>query len=188
MANMTPDSPEHQRAVDPRPDHAPGLRPPQFTLTGLLIGVTLLAICLVTFRTMGPVATCVIVLAALAVLGHVAGNALGTQLRSSTDAARRKSGSSRAEKAEPHHFAQTTKLAERVQLRWPMWALTGFCAVCGALAGGRFLAEVNAAQATTANLTLAYASCGVLGAILGFGLSMFLKVMLEAWWQAHRAD
>ena len=89
---------------------------------------------------------------------------------------------------EPHHFARTTRLAQRVKLRWPMMLLTGVCAAAAAYGGGRLLAEVNAAQATTANLTLAYGSCGVLGAILGFGFSMFLKVALEAWWEAHRVD
>jgi hypothetical protein len=168
------------------PEFQPGLKPPQFTLRGLFFGLTCCAVLLVTFQVAGPMAASVLILFALAIIAHVAGNSLGTQLRDATDQSNR--GTLNPERAQPHHFAQTTRLAERVRLRWPMMVLTGVCSAVASFGGGQFLAKVNAAQATKANLTLAYGSCAVLGAILGFGLSMFLKVTLEAWWQANQAD
>ena len=168
--------------------HRPGLRKPQFTLVGLLLGMTLFALLLVTFKTAGPIPGLVLLLAALAVLAHVAGNALGTQLRDSTNEVARRASSSNKPPAQPHHFARTTRLAERMRMGWPMIVLTGLCAAAGAYFGGNLLAEINAAELTRANLTVAFVSCGVLGAILGFGLSMFFKVAIDAWWQAHQHD
>ncbi len=171
----------------PTERYEPGLKRPQVTLKGLFFLVSFCVLLLATFQAAGPLAGWSLLLFALAVFAHVAGNSLGTQLRDATDNARLRERSME-QPTQPHHFAERTHLAHRVQLRWPMLVLTLICAIIGSFLGGSFLAEVNAAQATTANLALAYGSCGVLGAILGFGASMFLKVVLEALWQAHQAD
>ena len=74
------------------PPEPHGLKKPKFTLKALFLASTFVAVLLVTFKVAGPIHAAVLILFALAILAHVAGNALGTQLRDSADEARAQVG------------------------------------------------------------------------------------------------
>ena len=67
----------------------PGLRPPRFGLKTLMWAIALFAALLTAYANFGSHVMAGLCLLALTILAHVAGNALGTQLRASGDASPR---------------------------------------------------------------------------------------------------
>ena len=63
-------------------DRRPGLAPPQFSLRLLLLVVAVVGAVLTIGLQAGPVAALVAILAVLSVVAHMAGTAIGGQLRS----------------------------------------------------------------------------------------------------------
>ena len=62
-------------------DRRAGLKPPQFRLSTLLWGMAALSALFAAMTWVGPLAAFGLVLLALSIVAHVAGNALGTRLR-----------------------------------------------------------------------------------------------------------
>lgn len=175
-------------------DHpGPGLKPPQFRLGTLFWAVGAVGVLITAMRAVGPLGASVLVLFSLAVMAHVAGNALGCQLRANADALRRKAAANQALPHVAHNgirgrirYAPATRLRDRTALGRTMPIITLIGAVAGGLGGGWLLATVNWQHATLGNITLGALSFGVLGGLWGFWASSFLEVFFDALVAAHR--
>src|SRR5690242_2912509 len=98
----------------------PSLRPPQFGLRTLMLGMTVLAVILALLRLewLSPVGFAVLGFLAVSVFAHVAGNCLGTRLRELS--ARHTESITERQAAfivpTKNHFAPATKLSRRDRL------------------------------------------------------------------------
>ncbi len=162
------------------------LKPPQFTLRTLLIGMAVVAVLLGVATTVGTYWSMAVGLLLVLIAGHVAGNSLGTKLRDG--APRRKSEQFSATQprraASRRDVAMPTRLRVPARLHWINIVLSGV----GALAGGYFGGSALVASypdAPTSAFVLAYVSSGVLGGFAGFVTSSFLSVTRQALSEAH---
>ena len=178
---------------DVRDDYRPGLEPPRFKLGSLMWGFVVLGVIFSLISYLGSHATLLVVLFVLAVVAHVAGNALGTQLRSNGD--RRSPGvggsnlTDRSHTATPADFAPTTQLGNRSSLGRPIVVITSVGTVFGAVAGGLGLSLVMQQEVSVSavgSLTLGMFAAGVLGGIWTFLAASFLQVSSNALRQATR--
>lgn len=152
-----------------------------------------------TFSAAGPIAGWAVVLALLVVLAHVAGNALGTQLRAngskplpicegepeSFDGVVVPDRQPSVHRLSTEHFAPATRLSQRR----PLGRFMAMMTICGAIVGTGvawiLLANYYAAVATVPMFAVASISAGVLGGLFAFALCSLLQVLLGAVWQAH---
>ncbi len=183
---MVPRVEKHPPTDDP---HG-GLEPPTFGLRSLFWLVAFSAVVLASARALDPKISAVVALLGLGIFAHVAGNVLGTRLRQRGPASMPVASRGRVGAADgsvTDHFAPSTRLSHRERVSRTLLVLSILGALGGAIVGGGLLAVLNWEKATVANVTLAVLSCAVLGGLLGFWLSSFLKVLGQAWWQAHEA-
>lgn len=183
-----PPAPSSRSADD---DLRSGLRPPQFRLRTLFVGVALLCALLAVAKLLSPAAVLVLIVIVLSIVAHVAGNALGTQLR---DRGNRRLNSPSS--PSPHHpqtpptltqehFAPASKLSSRYSLGLIVIPFIVVGSIGAAVGGGFWLANTVREKATLANMSLGIGAFAVIGGILGFLSGTFLKVMItanvEAW-------
>ena len=160
-------------------DAPPPLSPPRFSLRTLLLVMALFGAVLAATLAMGPLPTAMLVLLALAIAAHVAGNALGTQLRD-----HRRSQPAPVRDPAPAPRMETTNLSTHQGLGWPLVAAIG----SGALAGvgmGILVFGWLTQEATREDLLLGSLTFGALGAMAGFLSGSFLQVLFRAWHQAN---
>jgi hypothetical protein len=175
-----------------------GLPPPRFGLGALFATISLVALGLAVWKAVGPVVGVSLLLLLMAVVAHVAGNALGTRLRDrgtqhalvawkdDTSASRPPAAQPRAQPVPPHHFAPVTRLSQRTSLgRFPL-VVTVLGGIAGAIAGGLLLQRTSPESATLSTLAVGATASGVLAALFSYWLFSLLQVFLGAWWQAHR--
>lgn len=184
--------------VPPANDIRSGLRPPQFGLRALLLGTALICLMLALMKWMSGAVILVVVVLLLSVLAHVAGNALGTQLRDTgsrrlpDDAAPDSGLSGAARPLAEHDFAPRTRLSHRQALGWVCYAFPVATSLASAVGGGLWLRHGLGAKATWGNLAFGSGAFAVIGAILGFLLGTFVKVLvtanLEAWQNGEQSS
>ncbi|MFI4876892.1 MAG: hypothetical protein ACIALR_16185 [Blastopirellula sp. JB062] len=169
-------------ATDPEPD----LPPPRFTLRGLAIVFALLGAALAIMRWVSPIASAGLVLFALSVLAHVAGNYIGSRLK------RRRSPppESAAALEDPlgeDEFAPRMQLGETTRVNRIGYAVTLVSAILGAIAGV-YAGQAWAPQEYLAPAVFAVclASGAVLGGIGGFSVFHFVWQLFQSWRQAMR--
>ena len=174
-------------------DHRPGLEPPRFRLGSLMWALVVLGVIFALIGYLGSQATLGIVLLVLAVAAHVAGNALGTQLRNNGDtrspSANESSSGNRPHTAAPADFAPTTRLGDRSSLGRPIVVVTCVGTVFGAVAGGLGLflvAQQEMSIGSVGSIALGMLAAGVLGGIGTFMAASFLQVACDALRQATR--
>lgn len=136
----------------------------------------------------GSYATLLLIFFALTIAAHVAGNALGTQLRENGD--RRKDadrdGVQLARRpVASTDFAPASQLHYRSALGRPIFITTVTGIVTGAVLGGYGLTTLME-HPTLASIALGVIASGVLGGIWTFGASSFLQVASGALRQAAR--
>ena len=113
-----------------------------------------------------------VVLASLA--AHVAGNALGTQMRDSTDRDLARRGGPRA-RATPMPLIAPTRLERTEGLGRLVPVSAGIGATCGAVAGT--VALVALARCSWAGAALGGLSSAVIGGLFGFLLASFVEIL-----------
>lgn len=172
-------------------DRRAGLQPPQFRLSTMLWGVALLAaLCgLVTY--FGLHSALVLVLFALAIAAHVAGNALGTQLRANGDRPLpRENGEAVARPIRrmpaAEDFAPSTELRDRRSLGLPIVIATMAGGILTAAVGGLLMVAILDQAPTWTAIIVGTVACGALGAIWTFVAFSFVQVAWSALWQATR--
>ncbi|MFM9066697.1 MAG: hypothetical protein ACKOU6_16145 [Planctomycetota bacterium] len=169
---------------------------PQFTLRTLFLIITLVCLLLAACQVLSPLAIGVLILVLLSVLAHVAGNAIGTQLRdgqsgSPTAGAQDQLSGSRVDGGLPDSharrplaaddFARRSQLSHRQSLRW-LIILPSIVvgATIGGLLGAWWLSNIPAVQLSLLKLVVGTTATTVLGGMLGFLLSAFLKTLISA--------
>ena len=169
-------------------DHRPGLKPPRFSLAALFIVVSVLGVLFAAMTYLSSYAVLLFMLFILTVAAHVAGNAIGTQLRengnrqplSDLDAMRR-----RRRPIAATDFAPTSQLHHRSALGTPIIITTAVGSAAGAVLGGYGLTTLMETPTLLAILLGAVASA-VLAGIGTFIASSFLQVASSALRQAAR--
>ena len=168
-----------------------GLRTPQFRLRTLLLAITTLCALLAVGKFLPAPAILALVMFLLTIIAHVAGSALGTQLRDSgsrplpQDDRDAVLESTRARKLDDHHFAPATGLSQHRKLGvWPFYSVAAG-AMIGGVVGLGWLQHSLGARSTLAKLSLGTFACCVLGGLLAFLVFTFVKVAvianIEAW-------
>jgi hypothetical protein len=182
----------------PPPSSAAGLPAPRFSLGALFAAIGVVALGLSVWKAVGPVVGVSLLLLLMAVVAHVAGNALGTRLRDrgtqhalagwkdDTSTGGSPAARPRAQPVAPHHFAPVTRLSQRTSLGWCPLVVTVLGGIAGAIAGGLLLQRSSPESATLSTLAVGATASGVLAALFSYWLFSLLQVFLGAWWQAHR--
>lgn len=173
------------------PEPSSGLKPPRFSLRTLLWAFTIFGLLLTAYANFGSHVVAIFCLLALAILAHVAGNALGTQLRASgasdaTDGSRSGGHGLPRRKPAAGDFAPVTKLQERSPLGRPIVIATAVGAVAGGVLGGIIFSRLLAEKLTLSSISIGIIAAAVLGGIWTFITSSFLQVAGGALWQALR--
>ncbi len=169
-------------------DHRPGLKPPRFSLASLFIGVAMLGVLFAAASYIGSYATLLLVFFALTVAAHVAGNAIGTQLRengSRRSIMEHDTAQSTRRPVASTDFAPASQLHYRSALGKPIFITTVTGSVAGAVLGGYGLTTLME-HPTLVAVALGVIASAVLGGIWTFGASSFLQVASSALRQAAR--
>jgi hypothetical protein len=174
--------------VSPPGDFRPGLRPPQFSLRTLLLAVTLLAIIFALFNVLPPLVMAGLIFLLITIFAHVAGNAIGTQLRESSsryaaEQARRHIHVAGNQEPTPVAAPQT-QLSRRQSLGWPVLAATGAGIVAGGSGGGLWTAYASGPQVAALNIIVGAIAFAVLGGLAAFLTFSFAQVGIGALRQA----
>jgi hypothetical protein len=165
------------------------LRPPQFGLRTLLLVVTGCALLAALSQWVTPVVVACLIFLALAIIAHVAGNAIGTRLREigshpATDDAALAASLARA-KPKADDFAPTTQLSDRHGLGWPIVIATVTGTVSGGLGGVAWTLVSSPGPVGLLNIGVGAVAFAVLGGIVAFAAFGFVRVGLGALRQAQ---
>jgi hypothetical protein len=167
----------------------PGLTPPQFRLSTLLAVTAIVCVGLALAKIVSPALSGLAVMILCVVFAHVAGNAVGTQLRSSSRHAQPLEGNcspARGRPTDENVFAPATRLSHRTRLGWGTVVITAMASIAGATGGGWLLWWSMNGEASIPSMILGGISCGVLGGFWGFGTSSLLGVLGGAVRHAHQ--
>lgn len=165
--------------------------PIRFSLTTLLMLTTLVSVLLASMKLLHPLSAGTLVLFCCAVFAHVAGNAIGSNLR---DQATHGDGPGSAlntlsrpypGKVNSSDFAPATQLRHKAALGKTIIGATIFTMLAGALGGAVWLLWANHTSLTTAGLLFGATAFGVIGGLAGFLGSSFLLVLGHAIVQAQ---
>ena len=157
----------------------------------MLWSVAVIAVLCALVTYFGMHSALILLLFALAVAAHVAGNALGTQLRANGDRPLPSEDGTVVRKTERHvptadEFAPASELRRRSSLGFPIVIAT----VCGSLltaaAGGLLMAVLLERTPTWTARIAGTVACGTLGGIWTFVAFSFIQVTGGAWRQATR--
>ncbi|HEY2893109.1 MAG TPA: hypothetical protein VGJ16_02810, partial [Pirellulales bacterium] len=164
------------------------LRPPQFGLRTLLLLVTACGVLLALRQwfSLSPIAIAALLLFALSIFFHVAGNVIGTRLRSIGDEADARETETLAatRRLEPRDFAPVTHLSQRHNLGITIVVVVSVGAVLGGAGGGIWTWLASPGHVGLSNVAVGVVAFGILGALAAFGTVAFAQVMLGAMWQA----
>lgn len=178
---MTHESDQYREASDMRG----GLAPPRFGLKTMFLMVAAVAASLAFWLAVGPGPGIAVLLIGLVVFAHVAGNALGSQLRDGGARIRRTGPQKTVRSGD---YAPVTKLSQRAPLGRCLLVATVIGGVAGAIGGGTLLFRLHPESATVSSLGVGCLATGALGSFWAFWVFSLLQVFLGAWWQAHRHD
>ena len=176
--------------MPPPSDYRRALRPPQFTLRTLIWLITLLAALFSLVNVVHPLVLMGIVLLALLIVAHVAGNVIGTRLREMGDRPVTKEGREIPPRrfnplVDSESFAPPTDLARRISLGLPILIVTLAGVLTGGIAGGLW-GYLAAGSDGWLNIVVGAIAFGFLGGFGSFAAFSFTQVILGAWLQASR--
>ncbi|MCE9528156.1 MAG: hypothetical protein K8R36_19105 [Planctomycetales bacterium] len=176
--------------MSPPSDYRRALRPPQFTLRTLIGLITLLAVFFSLVNLVHPLVMTGLVLLAVLIAAHVAGNVIGTRLRELGDRPVTKGGQDIPRRRfnppiDQESFAPPSDLARKVSLGLPVLIVTAAGAAVGGFGGGLW-GYLAAGSGGWLNIGVGCVAFGFLGGFVSFALYSFTQVLLAAWWQAVR--
>ena len=167
-----------------------GLTPPQYRLSTLLAFITVVAIVLALYEVIGAYGTFWLIVFLLGVLGHIAGNALGKQLRDhgsrpldATEPTGNHPGAS-----EPVQHAPRTRLSHHRSLGNIVYWGTFVGSIASAVGGCWWLLHSMQQEFTLGAALVAIVAFAVLGGIWSFLAVGFLYVIAGALRQALKHD
>jgi len=169
-------------------DHRPGLKPPRFSLAALFVAMAVLGVLFAATSYLGSYATLLLILFSLTIAAHVAGNAIGTQLRENGNRqpmANDQTPRQTRRRVASTDFAPPSQLHLRSALGKPILITTVMGSVAGALLGGYGLTTFME-HPTLLAIALGAIASAVLGGIWTFSASSFLQVASSALRQAAR--
>lgn len=169
-------------------DRRPGLKPPRFSLAALFAAMAVFSVLFAATSYFGSYAMLLLLFFMLTVVAHVAGNAIGTQLRQNGGRRRIASDGTPQQPRRPlasTAFAPPSQLYLRSALGKPILITTVLGSVAGALLGGYGLTTLMA-HPTLPAIALGAIASAVLGGIWTFSASSFLQVASSAMRQAVR--
>ncbi len=177
--------------MSPPSDYRRALRPPQFTLRTLIGIITLLAALFSLVNVVHPVVMAGLVLLALLIAAHVAGNVIGTRLREIGDRPVTKEGREVPPRPfdrniEQSSFAPPSDLARRISLGLPILIVTTAGVLTGGIGGGLW-GYLSAGSDGWLNIVVGCVAFGFLGGFGSFAAFSFTQVMLGAIRQASRS-
>ncbi len=171
-------------------DRRRGLAPPQYRLSTLLAFITVVAIVLALSEVIGAYGTFWLIVFLLGVLGHIAGNALGKQLRDHgsrpLEGATTQGGAGPAVPQVRH--APRTRLSHRLALGPLVYWGTFLGSIASSVAGLWWLMRSMQDEFTLGAALVALVAFAVLGGIWSFLAIGFLYVVVGALRQALRHD
>lgn len=169
-------------------DRRPALQPPRFGLGSLLAVVALLGLVFAFAHYVGLYGFVIALLAALCLMAHIAGNAIGTRLRDGErprpDGSRGTTSARPVQPVSPANFAPATRLRSRYSLGRPVLIVSGVGALVWGVAGALGLDWLTQGKAAWTVLALGAAASAVLGAIWTFAAASFIQVSAGAWFHA----
>ena len=177
--------------MSPPSDYRRALRPPQFTLRTLLGIITLLAGMFSLVNVVHPLVMTGLVLLAILIAAHVAGNVIGNRLREIGDQPVTKDGREVPARPLERHidqssFAPRSDLAKRASLGLPLLIVSAAGALVGGIGGGLW-GYLSAGSDGWVNIVVGCVAFGFLGGFGSFVAFSFTQVILGAWWQASRS-
>ena len=177
--------------MSPPSDYRRALRPPQFTLRTLIGIITLLAALFSLVNVVHPVVMAGLVLLALLIAAHVAGNVIGTRLREIGDRPVTKEGREVPPRpfdrsVDQSSFAPPSELARRISLGLPILIVTTAGVLTGGIGGGLW-GYLSAGSDGWLNIVVGCVAFGFLGGFGSFAAFSFTQVMLGAIRQARRS-
>ncbi len=168
----------------------PALGSPRFSLASLMIAIGGLGVLFAAMSAVGPLGAFALLMLVLAIIAHVAGNSIGTRLRSfgSTqvddrcDAAQRQLDRSTYNSPPP-----ASNLSHRTKATKTMIGFTiAGAAIVGSM-GSALLIWITWQQLNLATAIVAILSPTVLGGLLGFTVSSFTQTAGGAIWEARNS-
>ncbi len=161
--------------------------PLQFNLRTLLVVVTLVAVILALTQWFSPIVVAAIFFVALSILGHVAGNAIGTKLR--------RQGQQLHGQPDPvvitsktappkAGFAQPTQLAHSKSLGWPILAISASGVMIGGTLGGWWSIVSGGDKANAFTIGVGVLALAMIGGMVAFVAGSFLQVAISSLWHA----
>lgn len=175
-----------ERPPTPESEHAERrvIEAPRFSLRSLLLGVGLLSALFAVMSALGAVYSVLLVWVVLLVAAHVVGNAWGTRLRegrveTNADSPGLPVRTATAAMARSAR-APTTRLGGRIGIDRYMVVATCAGAVSGAVLGTLVFSRIYGHTAGLSAILFGAFSAAVLGGFLGFLVSSFLGVALQA--------
>jgi len=161
------------------------LRPPQFGLRTLLIGMAACGLLFSLLKWLPPIAVAGIVMLAATIFCHVAGNAIGTQLRGlATPVPPAEASPVRPPPARRVPRVPPTALGERKSLGWTIVIATAAGVLGGGLGGGLWTLASSRGAVGPLNIAVGAVAFAVLGGLAAFGIVALAQVLLGAIWQA----
>lgn len=176
--------------MQPPDDRRPTLKPPQFRLRTLLLGVGVCAVVFTSFQWLSPLGIVGVLFLMLCIAGHIAGNAIGTQLRENgdhplppPDEETRRQLYRPATAAE---IGEATQLSRASSLGWVQWLATLVGILSGGIGGGVGAALLSR-KFDESIVLLGVLAFATLGGIAAFVAYSFVQVGWNAILQADRS-
>ena len=133
-----------------------------------------------------PIWVAALVLLALSIFAHMAGNAIGTRLREIGSRKDNRAFDLQPQASREPRFAPATRLGQRYRLGWPVVIATFTGFIAGGVGGGFWTLLTAHGHVPIAAVGLGVIAFAALGGILAFATVGFTQVLLGAIWQAMR--